>query len=62
MKKIYISPVIVAEEILDDEILATSNPQMDTSNKAQKGGGDAQYEGDALSKDFSGFLDEDFGW
>lgn len=50
-----------AEEISKDEIIATSNPQMVDSN-ATKTGGDTNYQGEGLSKDFSTFSFDNSDW
>lgn len=61
MKKIYISPEMLAEEISRVEIIATSNPPMVDSN-ATKTGGDTNYQGEGLSKDFSTFSFDNSDW
>lgn len=62
MKKIYVSPVIGAEEVLVEDIICTSPedvPQKVSGSYATQQMGD---DGDALSKDFSNFSFDDFGF
>lgn len=61
MKKIYVSPKMVAEEISVAKMITISGPQPEEGN-ATKTGGDEGYEGESLSKGFSNFSMSNSDW